>query len=232
MFRSVVSPKNTRGFDIRNRLLQFESQHVLHKNDKWSGDRYVCVFFNKEMNYKNCTKCKRSARLRKLPPDPDVFTWLTSPNHTNEQNALRKTFLDILHKTHFPEDRTSVKKPHSKYGKTRGRFLSFGVTQSRKPRTLRKMKGMYTRKNYSPNNNTYHQLFQALSNYVTALYPKMFGTADSNKYHACIVAKNSNCEWHRDAGNLGPCAIISIGDFTGGKLLVEWSSSAKEVFDK
>lgn len=253
MFRSPHPPQHTKSFDIHNRILQFDSQHVLHKNDTWKGDRYVCVFFNKEMNYKHSTRCKRSVRLRRIPPS-NTFTWLTPPYPNEEPDQqcetikekamqhisgntvgrpssishLRKHLLQVLQKTHFPEDRTSVFKPHSKYGDTRGTFISLGVTQSRKPRTLRKSRGLYTRKTHSPNNIKYRLLFQAVSEYVNAMHPHLFGTADHNKFHACIIAKNSRCEWHRDAGNVGPCAITGLGLYEGGDLLVEWSSSSCE----
>jgi hypothetical protein len=229
MFRTNSTPTQVEQHSIRNRLLKFDSQRIRHKNAPWTGDRYACVFYNKDLNYVGSKMCKRSNKLSRAKPSNELVWLSTTSSATTTSSAVldaRARLLKILKVTRFPEDRTSGLTPSSKYGSKRGTFLAFGVTKSRKNRTLRMEHGMCTRKNINRNNTKYSELYSALSNYVNLLHPNLFGTKDSCEYHACIVAKNSQCEWHVDAGNVGPCVITALGDFRGGDLMVDMQRSA------
>jgi len=57
------------------------------------------------------------------------------------------------------------------------------------------------------------------------LHPNLFGTTSSHQFQSCIVAKNSQCEWHTDKYNIGHACFTALGDYTGGELLVEESPS-------
>jgi hypothetical protein len=228
--RSAHPPQKHNSYDIRNKLLLFESQELLHKNASWRGDRYAIVFFNKDLNYVTTRKskqCQRSIRLLKQNKKKPV-TWL-KPKRKNVTamkriEQKRDLLFSILKQTRFLEDRTSGLKPSSKYGNHRGTFISFGVSKTRKNRKVREEQGLYTRKNTNQNNTKYKAMYIALKDYVNTMIPHFFGTDDSNAFHMCIVAKNSQCEWHHDAGNVGPAVITTIGDFEGGHLLVEDTS--------
>lgn len=225
-FRSSHRPVEYTSYDIRDKLLLFESQDTRHKNATWtSGDRYAIVFFNKDMDYsmnKRASKRKspRSFQILNQPKQPTQ--WLTTQPTTSKTVIKKKAqLLKVLNSIEFPEDRTSGLTPSSKYGKNRGTFISLGVTQSRKNRLTRALQGLMTRKNVNQNNTRYKKLFVALSNYVNTLTPMFFGTTDKHRYQGCIVAKNSQCEWHTDKGNIGPSVITALGTFKGGKLLLE-----------
>ena len=225
-FRSSHRPVKHTAYDIRNRLLLFESQYMMHKNARWSGgNRYAIVFFNKDMDYSmnkraSQRKSPRSLRILNQPKQPTQ--WLRTQPATSPEVLQAKThLLHVLNSIAFPEDRTSGLTPSSKYGKHRGTFISLGVTQSRKNRAKRAAQGMHTRKNVNQNNVKYERLYSALGAYVNTLTPRFFGTSDAHRYQGCIVAKNSQCEWHTDKGNIGPAVITALGTFTGGKLMVE-----------
>ena len=64
------TPRAYDAHDIRHRLLQFDSQRLLHKNAPWEGTRYAIVFFNKDVNYRDDPRDKRSVKLQRAPPQP------------------------------------------------------------------------------------------------------------------------------------------------------------------
>lgn len=226
-YRSSRVPAKYKPYKIKNKFLLFESSRLLHKNAPWQGDRYAIVFFNKDLNYVNSRlskKCQRSLRLlRKKRKQP--ITWLVAKASNRATPAdikqKRKLLVRLLDKAKFIEDRTSGAKPSSKYGDNRGEFFSFGVTKTRKNRTHREAQGLYTRKHLNQNNTKYADIYTALCDYVNSILPNFFGTKDTCKFHMCIVAKNSQCEWHHDAGNVGPAVITAVGNFKGGALWVE-----------
>lgn len=207
-----------RTYDIRNRLLQFDSGRILHKNASWVGTRYVCVFYNKDLNYKGSTLCERSTRLSQQHPTPTQ--WVATAPNTETLQYVRREFEREMDRTIFPEERVRGTSSSTKYGRRRGTFISFGVTQSRGNRKSRGTRGLHTRKQTNDNNRKYAALYTALCRYTDLLKPGLFGTDDDSKYHACILAKNSQCEWHMDADNLGGCAMMGMGKYGGGELMM------------
>ena len=184
-FRSSHRPVKHTTHDIRDKLLLFESQDMMHKNARWSGgDRYAIVFFNKDMDYsmnKRVSKRKSPRSLRILNQPKQPTQWLhTQPTTSPDVVQAKKHLLQVLTSIDFPEDRTSGLTPSSKYGKNRGTFISLGVTQSRKNRLKRAEQGLYTRKNVNQNNAKYKELYSALSTYVNTLIPMFFGTSDKH----------------------------------------------------
>lgn len=225
-YRSSRVPTKYKSYNIKNKFLLFESSQLLHKNAPWQGDRYAIVFFNKDLSYVNSRlskKCQRSLRLLKKKRKQPI-TWLVPKGSRATPATIhqkRKHLVRLLDQTKFIEDRTSGDKPSSKYGDNRGEFFSFGVTKTRKNRKHREAQGLYTRKHINQNNTKYADIYNALCDYVNSILPNFFGTKDTCKFHMCIVAKNSQCEWHHDAGNVGPAVITAVGDFKGGALWVE-----------
>ena len=47
----------------------------------------------------------------------------------------------------------------------------------------------------------------------------------SHTYSSILLAKNSKCNWHLDKQNVGSSIITALGDYTGGKLLVNHMKS-------
>ena len=207
-----------RTYDIRNRILEFDSGRILHKNAPWVGTRYVCVFYNKDLNYKGSNLCERSTRLLQKHPTPTQ--WVHTAPDTETLQYVRREFEREMDRTIFPEERVRGTSSSAKYGLRRGTFISFGITQSRGNRKNRSTRGLHTRKQTNDNNRKYAALYTALCRFTDLLKPGLFGTDDSNEYHACIIAKNSQCEWHTDADNLGGCAIMGVGKYGGGELMM------------
>ena len=200
-----------KAYDIRNTLLRAETKYLLHKNAVHTGDRYCIVMYNKNLNYSNSSECTRSCEIQKQPMVETSFL----PTVENEKVILlRKSLLDVLEKTRFPQDRGTKDKPHSKYGDNYGYFVSFGITTTRKARNDRT-----TRKSYNVNNLKYPVLYNLFCEYINALHPHIFG--EDGVYHACIIAKNSMCMWHRDKTNIGHATLSGLGSYTGGELLLE-----------
>ena len=207
-----------RTYDIRDKLLQFDSRRILHKNSPWVGTRYVCVFYNKDLNYKGSTLCERSVRLQQQQP-PDTL-WVATATESETLQYVRRELLREMERTTFPEERARGTSSSAKYGHRRGTFISFGVTQSRGNRKHRQSRGLHTRKHTNENNRKFAALYTALCRFTDLFKPGLFGVDDSNDYHACIVAKNSQCEWHTDVDNLGGCAIVGMGKYSGGVLMM------------
>ena len=207
-----------RTYDIRDKLLQFDSRRILHKNSPWVGTRYVCVFYNKDLNYKGSTLCERSVRLQQQQP-PDTV-WVATAAESETLQYVRRELLREMERTTFPEERARGTSSSAKYGHRRGTFISFGVTQSRGNRKHRQSRGLHTRKHTNENNRKFAALYTALCRFTDLFKPGLFGVDDSNDYHACIVAKNSQCEWHTDVDNLGGCAIVGMGKYSGGVLMM------------
>jgi hypothetical protein len=211
--------------DVRGgRFLEFDSQRLLHKNEpvRGPGDRYAIVLFNKNMNYVGERDCARSCELAARGRS-GVRWFEPRPEAEPERRAL----LAACAATPFPREK-SYSYPehgylgsHSKYGGHEARVLSFGWIASRGGRAERAARGLRTKREANLNNARFAALYGALLRYAAAAHPGLFGETPRHRYTSCIVAKNSQCEWHRDQRNVGPAAITALGDFAGGRLLVE-----------
>ena len=210
---------HTTKHDIYHRLLRFDSYRIPHMNAPWVGDRYACVFYNKDLNYTGSNICTRSNHIKRIPPS-DTIDVIDYKDTLVVQDA-RANFIEVLGRTRFPQDRTSGLSVSKKYGDTRGTFLSFGISKTRQSREKRHSQGLYTRKAHNINNIRHRELYEALCVYINAMVPGCFGVDDGNTYHACIVAKNSQCLMHKDKGNIGPCMITAVGNYEHGELVVE-----------
>ena len=208
-----------KSYDIHNKLVQAETSTLRHKNAPHKGDRYCIVLYNKNLNYSNGDDCTRSSNIKKQEP---TFTHMLPVFDTLPIQAYRNELLHVLNATNFPKDRCSAlsKTPaHSKYGTNTAHFISLGITASRKSQKERAEQGILTRKSVNMNNIKYPKLYYAFCQYINELHPNIFG--ENAMYHACIIAKNSQCEWHVDKYNIGHASLTCVGDYTGGQLMVE-----------
>ncbi len=207
-------------YDIRHKILLAETSTLHHKNAPHIGDRYCIVLYNKNLSYKNYgDDCKRSKSIREQEPR---HTHYLPVFDTLSIQSYRSELLDVLKATKFPKDRcsASAKTPaHSKYGTNLAQFVSLGITASRKSKASRGEQGLLTRKSVNMNNVKYPKLYYAFCQYINELHPNIFG--ENAMYHACIIAKNSQCEWHVDKHNIGHASLTCVGDYTGGELLLE-----------
>ena len=156
-------------YDIRHRLLRFDSYRIPHANAPWIGDRYACVFYNKDLNYVDSDVCERSNHIKLTPPSDtiDILEFDDSQCVTDARTKL----MEVLVNTRFPEDRTSGLTVSKKYGDSRGTFLSFGITKTRQNRENRRKMGMLTRKSFNMNNVKFYKLYNALHTYINAMIP-------------------------------------------------------------
>jgi hypothetical protein len=204
-------------------MVRADTLHLLHKNaPHTSGDRYVVVLYNKDLNYSKSSIHLRSAGIKQQPRCETAYTCVFD---SDEVRRAREKLLKILAHTKLPRDRctavlkNSVVRPHSKYGANTAQFVSFGITASRKCRLARAALGMYTRESQNANNTRYPQLYSAFCEYMNVFAPGKFG--QDGVYHACIISKNSQCEWHTDRRNIGHASLSALGTFEGGELLIQ-----------
>ena len=122
---------------------------------------------------------------------------LPTKNADGERDAL----LQVLSTQKYK----SVSKDNSTDDDSGGRFISFGVTASRELQKERETKGIFSKFEKNKNNHVYFLLYKAVRDYISALAPfdNFFGMEHDSLYHACIIAKNSQCVWHVDKNNLG-----------------------------
>lgn len=209
-----------KSYDIHNKIIQAETSTLHHKNAQHIGDRYCIVLYNKSLSYKNDgNDCERSKRIQKQEP---CHTHYLPVFDTLPIQSYRNELLTVLKTTKFPKDRCTVHKDtagHSKYGTNTAHFISLGITASRKSQASRAEQGLLTKKSINMNNIKYPKLYYAFSQYINELHPNIFG--ENAMYHACIIAKNSQCEWHMDKHNIGHASLTCVGDYTGGELMVE-----------
>ncbi len=198
-------------YDIHNCVIQAETSVLKHKNAPHLGDRYCIVLYNKNLNYVGSQACTRSNNILN---SPKVATHFLPVQDNDTVHTNRLNFVHQLKKTRFLQDRGTVGKPHSKYGDNYGYFISFGITATRKRRADR-----VTRKADNANNAKYSLLYQLFQQYINTLHPNIFG--ENGMYHACIIAKNSMCEWHTDTHNIGHAALTCVGDYVDGAFLIE-----------
>jgi len=202
-------------YNIKNRLIQADTHVLQHRGTTWTGTRYCVVLFNKDLNYKGESVCKRSERIKAKPRQPIQYI---PTIETAQVSASRSLLLEQLEKTRFIPDRCSTQnepRPHTKYGMNPAHILSFGITATRKKRENRK-----TRETENMNNKKYPLLYQLFTQYINAQCPGIFGK--NGTYHACIISKNSQCEPHVDKHNIGPAVLQTLGNnFEGGHFEIQ-----------
>lgn len=219
-----MRPHNS--FDIKHKMLRFDSQRVKHKNAPHTGDRFVIVCFNTDLNYKTETEewwkdrgDQRSLRLKQEYCDRKE-EYLPLRNADAEREVLLHLLKQSRYKTLLKDN--STEGSNSKYDENGGRFMSFGVTASRELQQERMARGVFSKFEKNKNNQIYAVLYKAVREYLNALAPvdNFFGVSENAMYHSCIIAKNSQCVWHTDRLNLGGAVLTTVGDFTGGELLL------------
>jgi hypothetical protein len=228
VLETTAAPDPCTTFDIHNKMLCFDSHRLMHKNEEWSGTRYVIVLYNKSINYVDSQNDTRSVLIAQAPENRAVYITRNAPNPADLLRALEVTNFRVV--SEGSVDRRRVAKEssrdglyqgrhkHAKYGGREARYLSFGISQSRRSRKTRAEEGLMTRESSNKNNTVHRQLYDTMLRYFQEIDPNLFGP--DARFHACIIAKDMQCEWHKDVANIGPCAIMALGPFTGGRLLV------------
>jgi hypothetical protein len=199
--------------NIKDKFLKASTQYLLHKNaPHTAGTRYCIVLFNKNTSYAGCT----DPRIEALKDQPIHESMFVQVCEGPEVDAAKAALLAVCEQTRFPADRCTstghTAKPHSKYGAGVGHFISFGETASRKSRVEREKEGLMDRASSSMNNTKYKGLYDAFCTYMDLVHPGLFGV----RYRSCIIAKNAQCEWHKDLNNVGDAVLGAFGSFTGG----------------
>ena len=220
-------------YNIHDKPLVFESTRLYHKNTPHTGTRYSIVLFNKDFRWacdKPTTKpiTPRFANNKHdLAMTGDAY-YLQCANVPTVDEA-RDELLAELDNTTFRNDRCTMNKDgtaqrHSKYIYTEhSKYLSFGLTLSRKSREQQDTRGIPNRSGINIHNTQYQDLFTKLLCYCDALQPRLFGLdVGTCHYTSAIIAKDALCRFHLDTTNHGPACIVAIGGFEGGgELLVD-----------
>ena len=69
------------------------------------------------------------------------------------------------------------------------------------------------------NNVKYGKVYESFCRYMSVFSPGVFG--EYSMYASCIISRNSQCNWHTDTKNIGNAALSTLGEFTGGYLLIQ-----------
>jgi len=143
-------------------------------------------------------------------------------------DEARDQLLSVLDNTTFRNDRCTMNKTghaqqHSKYIHTaHSKYISFGLTLSRKSREQQDARGIPNRSGINIHNTQYQELFTKLLRYTDALQPGLFGLdVGTCRYTSAIIAKDAMCRFHTDTTNHGNACIVAIGTFEGGDLLID-----------
>jgi len=96
-----------------------------------------------------------------------------------------------------------AKRNNSRHGFPKHRCLTFGIVK-------RRFKGIITN---SVSNAKYPNVYNELLNLATQLNPDF-------KFNSIHINHNLVCPKHKDRKNIGNSMIVSIGDYTGCKLVV------------
>lgn len=211
-------------YDIRHRLVRCDTRNLFHKNTPHThGDRFAIVLYNKDLNYRDSVADSLSLCIKSRPPAATVYSLVFD---TPAVDDARRELLRLLDATRFRPDRCSnlvngCVQSHSKYGKTPGKYISFGVSASRKSQAKRAAAGIFSRRSLNRNNTQYSDLYASFKTYMDAFCPGKFGE-EGCVYSSAIIAKNSLCEWHRDKTNIGHSSLTALGTFSdGGALLIQ-----------
>ena len=210
----------------------FQSTRLYHKNTPHTGTRYSIVLYNKDFTWAKDKPPKVNIthhfadNKHDLALAGDVY-YLQCANAPTVDEA-RDELLAVLDSTTFRNDRCTMTpsgtaRQHSKYIHTaHSKYISFGLTLSRKSREQQDARGIPNRSGINIHNTQYQDLFTCLLRYTDALVPHLFGL-DTNVSHytSAIIAKDAMCRFHTDTTNHGPACIVAIGGFVGGDLLLD-----------
>ena len=219
-------------YNIHDQPLVFESTQLYHRNAPHTGTRYSIVLYNKDFRWA-CDKPTTKPITHHFADNKhdlaligDAY-WLQCVN-TPTVDEARDELLAELASTTFRNDRCTMNKtghaqPHSKYIYTaHSKYLSFGLTLSRKSREQQDARGIPNRSGINIHNTQYQELFTKLIRYTDALQPRLFGLdVGTCHYTSAIIARDALCCFHLDKSNHGPACIVAIGDFVGGDLLLD-----------
>ena len=219
-------------YNIHDKPLVFESTRLYHKNTPHTGTRYSIVLYNKDCRWAEDKLPKVNITPRFANNKHDLALagdayYLQCANVPTVDEA-RDELLAELDSTTFRNDRCTMNKTghaqqHSKYIHTsHSKYLSFGLTLSRKSREQQDARGIPNRSGINIHNTQYQNLFTKLRRYTEALQPRLFGLdVGTCHYTSAIIAKDALCRFHLDKSNHGPACIVAIGDFKDGDLLVD-----------
>jgi hypothetical protein len=151
-------------------------------------------------------EAKGSAKYLKVSKKKEVEQW---------KRMLLAVALD--EKSYEKESLVGNGVSHSKYGKP-AMVLFFGESQKRGTDEA----GTSRRGRARHNDNPAFSPFQQMLN---AMVPNLFGIGDAFRFNCGIMALDSPTNVHVDKGHIGMALAFAVGNFTGGRLLVECGSA-------
>lgn len=217
--------------DINGAAVMFDGLRTLHKNDAWTGDRYVIVLYSPDFSFHNSNGFthidERTETIRRAVPVPSTVEQVAvskSPDVAARRNELER----VLSETTYCERRDNKPCTHSKYAGA-SHTLVFGNIRSRKgyqnsvanagPLVVQPMSA--AKRMPSKANDSHREVKERVERYLATLLPD----TDLARYESIFIGKNSDCNWHYDVYNVGQTIITAVGDYAGGDFLVDPSQS-------
>jgi hypothetical protein len=191
-----------------------------HCTAHFEGKRWFISAFNYDFNYIGQTCCKHSHDLHQQPYHP--------PQHLNIQmagpkfEALKKL---LRSKRYFLLPFTGQRPNPTKYDpeqKVKVRGVSFGLRKSRETKEEREANGVFTKAVQASGNTDHPDLYKALKEALAeSLGPSFFGATSKHQYRSLFLSYNALSLDHVDTNNLGDSVVFTMGDYTGGELMVK-----------
>lgn len=189
-------------FDLNGRFVRFDGKRLLHRNDAHEGDRYVIVLYNPDFSYHDTFMRLAHDRTETIRHKP------IPPPHVVAESTEQAPLLAALQAERRWVSRSS--RAHLKYGANDSHTLTFGLRRSR-----RAFDGGDKAEPCTAN-KTHATLLAALGTYLRGALGDV-----ADEYAAWFVARNSACQWHLDSNNVGDSIITTVGNYTGGELLIQ-----------
>ena len=225
-------------YNLHHQLIQFPAHLTKYKDAPHKGTRYRLTFTKPTRpKLTRTTVATRSTNQHKPPSKPtpkqnaeQVLTFTLLPVQTSPKvAAARKAFLQALAATPFPCIRTTRSRS-GRLGTTRSRSGRLGTTRSRsgRLRTTRSRRATITTQPTTltidhqppPEHHPHHNLYHALTRYMDAFSPGVFGASNEHVYRTCSITKGTQRNWAREK-EPGNAAFTTVGTYSSGELLVE-----------
>jgi hypothetical protein len=189
-------------YDIQRYAVTFEGSMWYHKNTKWTGDRYVLVWFNTDFSKHDRERGLHGpdTQTEEERARPALTRPVCTPIDTDSEEcvALRAELMEEIQKVDF------LNKRQRKYS-SKSAVMFFGeCTRPYKPKARFPCRG----------NALYPKLHMLLNQYLE------FIVKGPRTYSTILLAKNSQCDWHLDKQNVSSSVITGLGGYGGGLLLV------------
>ena len=205
-------------YDISAKPLIHDGSGVPHGTEPISegGSRIFIGLYNMDMSVKGKGIVDpRSQRIKEMPKKEVHYLAISR----KQDWKMYRLMLLAVAQDEAKYEKESISgngKQHVKYPNN-ARVLFLGESQLRGVDEAGTSRRGIARHNDSPLYVPFCQMLNAL----VKGEPKLFGIGDEYRFNCAIMSLNSPTNLHVDKGNIGMALAFAIGEFTGGRLLIQ-----------